>query len=147
MYILFSSKQKFNTFQKPFPSNMFSLLPSIASQFLNCFFSSATYLDRCSTLICLYEPFPSDMSPLLLSIAKCQLISKSLFVIFNSPKKRIEKFDFITMVHTSSRIVFVCFGGELKTPKRYFEINWPLASKIFKIMFILMPHIQKVQQS
>ena len=27
---------------------------------------------------------------------------------------------------TSSRIVFVCFLGELKTPKRYFEINWPL---------------------
>ena len=27
---------------------------------------------------------------------------------------------------TSSRIVFVCFLGELKTPKRHFEINWPL---------------------
>ena len=27
---------------------------------------------------------------------------------------------------TSSRIVFVCFLGELKTPKRHFEINCPL---------------------
>ena len=27
---------------------------------------------------------------------------------------------------TSSRIVFVRFLGELKTPKGHFEINWPL---------------------
>ena len=27
---------------------------------------------------------------------------------------------------TSSWIVFICFLGELKTPKRRFEINWPL---------------------
>ena len=27
---------------------------------------------------------------------------------------------------TSSQIVFVRFLGELKTPKRRFEINWPL---------------------
>jgi hypothetical protein len=27
---------------------------------------------------------------------------------------------------TSSRIVFVCFLEELKTPKWHFEINWPL---------------------
>ena len=27
---------------------------------------------------------------------------------------------------TSSQIVFVRFLGELKTPKRNFEINWPL---------------------
>ena len=31
---------------------------------------------------------------------------------------------------TSSRIVFVRFLGELKTPKRHFEINWPLASQL-----------------
>ena len=147
MYILFSSKQKFFLETFSLQHVLLTSFPCQTLKILNYVYSSATYLDRCSTLICLYEPFPSDMSPLLLSIAKCQLISKSLFVIFNSPKKRIKKFDFITMVHTSSRIVFVCFGGELKTPKRYFEINWPLASKIFKIMFILMPHIQKVQQS
>ena len=27
---------------------------------------------------------------------------------------------------TSSWIVFIRFLGELKTPKRHFEINWPL---------------------
>ena len=45
---------------------------------------------------------------------KGQLISKCLFRIFNSPKKRTKKFD-------SSR-----FLGVLKTPKRRFEIDWPL---------------------
>ena len=27
---------------------------------------------------------------------------------------------------TSSRTVFICFLEELKSPKRHFEINWPL---------------------
>ena len=31
---------------------------------------------------------------------------------------------------TSSRIVFVRFLKELKTPKRHFEINWPLVPRI-----------------
>ena len=31
---------------------------------------------------------------------------------------------------TSSRIVFVRFLKELKTPKRHFEINWPLSSTL-----------------
>ena len=31
---------------------------------------------------------------------------------------------------TSSRIVFVRFLGELKIPKRHFEVNWPLVLKI-----------------
>ena len=56
---------------------------------------------------------------------KGQLISKCLFGIFNSPKKCMNEFGFTTM-DTSSRIVFVRFLGELKTPKRHFEINWPL---------------------
>ena len=30
---------------------------------------------------------------------------------------------------TSSQIVFVRFLGELKTPKRHFEINWPLVTE------------------
>ena len=55
--------------------------------------------------------------------AKGQLISKCLFGIFDSPKKSKEnKIDFTTN-GTSSRIVFVRFLGELKTPKRHFEIN------------------------
>ena len=59
---------------------------------------------------------------------KGQLISKGLFCVFNSSKKRTkiicpsrlgQKFKF------SSSFFFL---EELKTPKRHFEINWPLAS-------------------
>ena len=56
--------------------------------------------------------------------AKGQLISKGLFGVFNSSKKRTKKFDLAsTMVCTSSRIIFVRFLEELKTPKRHFGIN------------------------
>ena len=58
--------------------------------------------------------------------SKGQLISKCLFGIFNSPQKWTKKFNFTYYYGTSSRIVFVSFLGELKTPKRNFEINWPL---------------------
>ena len=60
---------------------------------------------------------------------KGQLISKVLFGVFNSPKKRTknvcpsrlgQKFEF-----SSS------FLGELKTLKRHFEINWPLRGHYF----------------
>jgi hypothetical protein len=61
-----------------------------------------------------------------LTPAKSQLISKCLFGIFNSPKKRTKKFDFTKYYGTSTRIVFVHFLGELKTSKIHFEINWPL---------------------
>ena len=54
---------------------------------------------------------------------KGQLISKCLLGNFNSPKKRMKKFDFTTMAGTSSQIIVVCFLGELKTQKRYLEIN------------------------
>ena len=33
---------------------------------------------------------------------------------------------------TSSRIVFVNFLGELKPPKRHFEINWPLCTSFWE---------------
>ena len=71
------------------------------------------------------------LPPFFLKIAqnftKGQLISKCLFGIFNSPKKWMKKF-----YGTSSRIVFIHFLGELKTPKRHFKSNWPLKlSKIF----------------
>ena len=56
---------------------------------------------------------------------KGQLISKSLFGIFNSPKKWMKK-NLPYCYSTSSRIVFVRFLGELKTSERHFEINWPL---------------------
>ena len=55
-------------------------------------------------------------------LPKGQLISKGLFGILNSPKKRTKKFDFNTMI---AQFSFV-FWEKLKTPKRHFEINWPL---------------------
>ena len=50
---------------------------------------------------------------------KGQLISKCLYGVFNSSKKRTKKFDY----DTSGQIVFVCFLEEFKTSKRHFEIN------------------------
>jgi len=44
---------------------------------------------------------------------KGQLISKGLFGILNSPKKRTKKFDFTTMIHTSDRLSFVRFFGRI----------------------------------
>ena len=42
----------------------------------------------------------------------------------------------------SSRIVFVRFLGELKKPKRHFEINWPLVmhSRWNQAFFITFPY-------
>ena len=51
---------------------------------------------------------------------KGQLISKCLFGIFNSPEKRTKKIR-LYYYGTSSRIVFVHFLGELKTPKKTFR--------------------------
>ena len=50
---------------------------------------------------------------------KDQLISKSLFGIFNSPKKRMEKFNFTTMVPQVELFSFV--WGKLKRPKKTFR--------------------------
>ena len=50
---------------------------------------------------------------------KGQLISKCLFGIFNSPKKRTKKFDFNTYYGTSSQIVFVHFGRIEDTKKTF----------------------------
>ena len=63
-----------------------------------------------------------EHAEIISAIRKGQLISKCLFGIFNSPKKRMKKFE-IYYYCTSSRIVFDRFSGELKTPKRHFEIN------------------------
>ena len=42
------------------------------------------------------------------------------------PQNERKKFDLTTVHDTSGRIVFVRFSEELRTPKRHFEINWPL---------------------
>ena len=57
---------------------------------------------------------------------KGQLISKCIFGILNSPKKWTKKLNFTTMVPQVKLFLFF-FLGELKTPKRHFEINWPSA--------------------
>ena len=61
-------------------------------------------------------------------VLKGQLILKCLFGIFNSPKKTNE---WIRLYYygAASCTIFVCFLGELKTPKRHFEIKWPLVCK------------------
>ena len=56
---------------------------------------------------------------------KGQLISKGLFAILNSSKKRMKQFDLTTMIPQVDLFSFV-FWKKLKTPKRHFEINWPL---------------------
>ena len=57
--------------------------------------------------------------------SKGQLILKRLFGILNSSKKRTKKIR-LNYYDTSGRIAFVRFLEEFKTPRRHFEINWPL---------------------
>ena len=54
-----------------------------------------------------------------------QLILKRLFGILNSSKIRTKKLDLITMIPKVDLFLFL-FWKNLKTPKRHFEINWPL---------------------
>ena len=66
------------------------------------------------------------LKSLLQYLVKGQLISKGLFGILNSSKKRMKKFDLTTMIPQVDLFLFV-FWKNLKTPKRHLEINWPLA--------------------
>ena len=52
--------------------------------------------------------------------AKGQLISKGLFGIHNSPKKRMKKFDSTTMV-SQIEMFFVRFLGEFEDIKKTFR--------------------------
>ena len=52
---------------------------------------------------------------------KGQLISKCLFGVFNSLKNERKQFDL--RYHSSKVEFFGSFLGELKIPKRHFEIN------------------------
>ena len=56
---------------------------------------------------------------------KGQKISKAIFDVLNSPKKWTKKFDFTTTIPQIDLFSFVIWK-KLKTPKRHFEINWPL---------------------
>ena len=54
-------------------------------------------------------------------VTKGQLISKRPFGIFNSPKKRTKKFDFIaTMIPQVDLVLFV-FLGEIEDTKKTFR--------------------------
>ena len=72
-----------------------------------------------------YHYFWKKLNAIADIMHKGQLISKCLFGIFNSPKKRTNKFDFTTMKPQVDLSSFV-FWRKLKTPKRHFEIHWPL---------------------
>ena len=65
----------------------------------------------------------------ILLLCKGQLISKCLFGVFNFFQKMNEN-NQPNYYGTSSWIVFVRFLKNLKTPKRHFEINWPLQKSI-----------------
>ena len=55
--------------------------------------------------------------------AKGQLISKRLYGILNSSKKRTKKFDITTMIHISGRISFVFWKNIFcKFP----VVTWPI---------------------
>ena len=53
---------------------------------------------------------------------KAQLISKGLFDILNSSKKRRKKFNFTSMIPQVDLFPLI-FWEKLKTQKRHFEIN------------------------
>ena len=77
--------------------------------------------EKTFTYLFIYSVFLRNRS---MSAGKGQLISKCLvgngYLQFS--QKTNEKIR-LYYYGTSSRIVFVCFLGELKTPKRHFEIN------------------------
>jgi hypothetical protein len=62
---------------------------------------------------------------------KDQLISKCIFGVFNSPKKHNENNSTWGTISSRKVKLFVHFWGELKIPKRPFEINWPLSGMNF----------------
>ena len=81
----------------------------------------------------------SEPEKYLRYLIKCQLISKGLFVLLNSTKKRTKNIDFTTMIPQVDLFSFG-FWKKLKTTKRYFEINWPLA---ILFMRIFIKHLVK----
>ena len=72
---------------------------------------------------------------------KGQLISKCLFGLFNRSKKRTKQFDLTTMIPQVDLFSFV-FWKNLKTPKRHFEINWPLKIAHFENRWHLCSHTE-----
>ena len=70
------------------------------------------------------------------SIPKDQLISKGLFGVFNSSKKRMKNFCPSSL---GQKLKFLFrFLEELETPKFPFEINWPLTKKVNVYVHIIL---------
>jgi len=72
------------------------------------------------------------------SKSKGQLISKCIFF----QKKEWKNSTYVTSIW----IVFVRFWEELKTPKRHFEINWPLKT-IWATLKVVKPWILQNKQT
>ena len=72
------------------------------------------------------------------SPAKGQRKSKWFFQADVSYKKRTNEFDFTTMIPQVDLFSFV-FWKKLKTPKRRFEINWPLSSYFLEDIELFRP--------
>ena len=74
--------------------------------------------------------------------SKCQTKSKRVFQADVSSKKWTNEFYFTTMKPQVDLLSFV-FWKKLKTPKRHFEINWPLwaGSIFFPVTTLLYPKL------
>ena len=71
-----------------------------------------------------------------------QLISKRLFGIINSSRKRTKQFN-LTMIPLVDLFSYV-FWKNLKTPKRHFEIHWPLWFSTVIWQFIDLIHVSTI---
>ena len=69
---------------------------------------------------------------LFLPLLKGQLILKCLFDVVNFTQNNLNDKIWLYYNDTPGRLVFVLFWEKLKTPKRYFEINWPLVTSKVK---------------
>ena len=80
------------------------------------------YLRRTGVFMLKNSQFIFESLKRRIYVDKGQLISKGLFGIFNSPKNRMKKIEFTTMIPQVDLFSFI-FWEKLKTPKRHFEIN------------------------
>ena len=92
-------------------------------------------------LLYLFVDCPSNESNQAISLLLFvyDKVEKIFFKPTFLPKKWTNKFDFTTMIPQVDLFSFG-FWKKLKTPKRYFEINWPLA---ILFMRIFIKHLVK----
>ena len=83
---------------------------------------------------CKLQNFKQLTSFIDVTFPKGQLISKGLFSVFNSSKKWTKKFC-PNILGQKLKFSSSFFLEELKTPKRHFEISWPLQNEDIKRHF------------